>query len=121
LSYCNGGHPPPYLLRATGEIEALALTGGMALGIVGDFAYRSQSVILGKNDTVFLYSDGVTEAANEGKELFGDKRLAKALDGLHCQSLQTVIDGVMVVIEAFAQNEPQADDITMMAVRYLGG
>ncbi len=120
LTYCNGGHPPPYLLRATGEIEALPLTGGMALGVVGDFEYRSQSVILGKNDTVFLYSDGVTEAANEKKELFGDKRLAKALDGLHHQSLQTIIDSVMVVIEAFAQNEPQADDITMMVVRYLG-
>jgi sigma-B regulation protein RsbU (phosphoserine phosphatase) len=118
--YCNGGHPPPYILRDAGEITPLATTGGMALGVMGDFQYRCATVTLQKNDTLFLYSDGVTEANDARFELFGDQRLAGALAGLHHQSLKTIIDGVMVIIEAFAQNEPQADDITMLVVRYFG-
>ena len=120
LVYCNGGHPSPYVLRKTGEIDALPATGGMALGIVGDFAYRSRSVMLQKNDTVFIYSDGVTEATDAQYQLFGDNRLVAALNGLQDQHLNIITDGVLTVIEAFAQNEPQADDITMMAVRYSG-
>ncbi len=119
--YCNGGHPPPYILRATGEIAPLPATGGMALGVVSDFPYRTAAVTLQKNDTLFLYSDGVTEANDARFELFGDQRLSDALAGLQKQSLKTVIDGMMVTIEAFAQNEPQADDITMLVVRYFGG
>ena len=120
LVYANGGHPPPYVLRKTGEISALPVTGGMALGIDGDFVYRSRSVMLQKNDTVFIYSDGVTEATDAQYQLFGDNRLEAALNGLQDQPLKNITDGVLTVIEAFAQNEPQTDDITMMAVRYFG-
>jgi sigma-B regulation protein RsbU (phosphoserine phosphatase) len=121
VAYCNGGHPPPYILRAAGGIEPLPTTGGMALGVVSDFPYRSATVKLQKNDTLFLYSDGITEANDSRFELFGDQRLSDALASLQHQSLKTIIDGVLVIIEAFAQNEPQADDITMLVVRYFGG
>jgi len=121
LVYANGGHPLPYILHATGEVTTLPATGGMALGVMGDFIYRSESVTLQKNDTVFIYSDGVTEATDVQCALFGDERLMAALSGLQDKPLKTVAENVLVSISSFAQNEPQADDITMMVVRYYGG
>ena len=120
LAYCNGGHPPPYVLRADGKVEPLPSTGGMALGVVDDFDYRAASVSLNAKDTLFLFSDGITEAVDARCALFGETRLEAALSDLLNQPLSGILEGVLVLIEAFAQNEPQADDITMMAVRYHG-
>jgi len=118
--YGNAGHPTPYLLGAGGRIVPLSTTGGMALGVVGDFVYRYETVVLQKNESLFLYSDGVTEAANIRDEFFMEERLEKALSELKDRPLKTLVDGTLEKIEAFAQDAPQADDITMMAVRYFG-
>ncbi len=60
VEYCNGGHNPPCIIRANGTIEALNVPGGMALGVMEDFSFRSQQIVLHKGDVIFIYSDGVT-------------------------------------------------------------
>lgn len=120
LVYGNAGHPTPYLLSAGGLIAPLPTTGGMALGVNGDFVYRYETVMLQKNESLFLYSDGVTEAANMRDEFFMEARLEEALAVLKDQPLKTLVDGTLERIEAFAQDAPQTDDITMMVVRYFG-
>jgi serine phosphatase RsbU (regulator of sigma subunit) len=77
LEYCNGGHNPPYIIRASGDLETVETTNGMALGVVEDFHYQAKKLVLRKGDTIFLYSDGVTEAMNEKDELFTEGRLEK--------------------------------------------
>ncbi|MBN2439411.1 MAG: SpoIIE family protein phosphatase [Deltaproteobacteria bacterium] len=118
--YCNGGHNSPYVIRADGRISQLESTGSMALGVVGDFAYRSKAVTLQKDDRLFLYTDGVTEANDAQYGLFSEDRLEKTLAGLRDKPLKELITGTLESIEAFAQETPQADDITMMVVQYYG-
>jgi len=117
--YCNAGHPPPYILRSDGAIESLPVTGGMALGVAEDFAYHSERLTLQDRDSLLLYSDGVTEAADAQGDFFAQVRLEKALVELLGQPLKALVDGVVERIEAFAGDAPQADDITILAVRYL--
>ena len=120
LAYCSAGHPSPYLLRAGERVKPLPAENGMALGVVGDFAYRFRTEMLKKNDCLFLYTDGVTEAADVHCELFEEERLVQALMELKDKNLKAIIEGVLERIEDFAGNAPQADDITMMVVRYKG-
>jgi len=120
VEYCNGGHNPPYIIRASGEIEAVAMTGGIALGVMEDFSFQSKRFVLNKGDAIFIYSDGVTEAMNSRHELFSEERLESELDRLKGLPVSDIIAGVMEKILEFSQDEPQTDDITMMIIQYNG-
>ncbi|MCD6297838.1 MAG: PP2C family protein-serine/threonine phosphatase, partial [Deltaproteobacteria bacterium] len=120
LEYCNGGHNPPYIIRANGELEPVETTNGMALGVVKDFHYKSKKVVLQKGDTIFLYSDGVTEAMNDKDELFTEERLEKGLKVLKDMPIQELINGIMDKLRAFSKGAPQSDDITMMRLKFYG-
>ncbi|MCE5265761.1 MAG: SpoIIE family protein phosphatase [Deltaproteobacteria bacterium] len=118
--YCNAGHNSPYVIPADGRILQIERTEGMAVGIMGDFVYHSKTIMLEKNDRLFLYTDGVTEAQNARCELFSEERLEKELARLRDRSLRELVTGTMEGIEAFVREAPQADDITMMVVHYRG-
>jgi len=120
IEYCNGGHNPPYIIRAGGEIEAVETTGGLALGVMEDFSFQSKRIVLNEGDAIFIYSDGVTEAMNNRHELFSEKRLEGELYRLKDLPVGDILTGVTEKIREFAQDEPQADDITMMIIRYNG-
>jgi len=120
LEYSNGGHNPPYIIRATGDIEKVETTSGLALGVIEDFSFQSKRVVLNKGDSIFIYSDGVTEAMNSKLELFSEKRLERELNNLRGRSVKETITGIMEKIREFSQDEPQADDITMMIIKYNG-
>ena len=120
LYYSNGGHNPPYLVDTNGDIEAFELTGGMALGGVNDFQYQSKRIVLKKGETVFLYTDGVTEAMNERNELFSDDRLEKQIRALEGRPVREIAVDIMKGVEAFTKGVPQSDDITMMILKYHG-
>ncbi|HQL01533.1 MAG TPA: SpoIIE family protein phosphatase, partial [Smithellaceae bacterium] len=68
----------------------------------------------------FLYSDGVTEASNDRNELFESMGLNTVVGDLKTGDPKALIDGMLSRIEAFAGDEPQADDITMLGIRYYG-
>jgi len=118
IVYCNGGHNPPYIIRADGEITQLEGTKGMALGVMEDLTYQSKNITLKKGDNLFLYTDGVTEAVNQQDELFSEKRLEMGLSDLRDQSLKEIISGIMERLEVFSKGVPQADDITMLALKF---
>jgi sigma-B regulation protein RsbU (phosphoserine phosphatase) len=118
--YCNAGHPSPYILRSGDGVEVLPATGGMALGVVEDFAYSSKQLRLHDHDSLLLYSDGITEATDSHGNFFADARLAKTLVELSDQPLKALVDGVVKRVTAFAGDAPQADDITIMVMQYLG-
>jgi len=120
IAYCNGGHNPPYIIRAGGEIEAVETTGGLALGVMEDFSFKSKRIVLNKGDAIFIYSDGVTEAMNSRHKLFSEERLEDELKRLKDLPVGDILTGVTEKIREFAQGEPQADDITMMIIRYNG-
>jgi len=120
LEYCLGGHDPPYLIRTSGDIELLALTDGMMLGVNEDFRYESRKTVIHKGETVFLYTDGVTEAMNPEDKLFTEQRLEKTLAQWREKGPTTIINSVRETIRDFSEGTPQSDDITMLALKFYG-
>ncbi|MBW1803143.1 MAG: serine/threonine-protein phosphatase, partial [Deltaproteobacteria bacterium] len=118
--YCNGGHNPPYIIRSDGGVAAVESTHGMALGVMEDFVYNSKSFTLGKGESLFIYTDGVTEAMNGEEELYSEERLEAALIDLQEASVTDIIGNLMKTIHRFSRDVPQSDDITMMMIRYNG-
>jgi sigma-B regulation protein RsbU (phosphoserine phosphatase) len=119
VAYCNAGHNPPYVLRANGAVEPLAQIGGMVVGLFEHADYEAGQIVLGAGDALFTYTDGVTEATDPAGEEFTTSRLAPCLARCHGLGLDDVIRTVGADVAAFAGAAPQADDITMLALRYL--
>lgn len=120
LEYSNGGHNPPYIIRTNGDIEPLESTKGIPLGVMDDFAYQSRKITLQKGDTLLLYTDGVTEAVNKELELFSEHRLEDALAALKDKTIEEMVGGIVEKAKDFSQGVPQADDMTMLILRYHG-
>ncbi len=119
VAFCNAGHNPPYVLRADGAVEPLAQTGGMVVGLFESAAYEAGHIVLGPGDGVFAYTDGVTEACNAAEEEFSPARLLLCLARCGRLGLDDVIRTVGEELAEFVGEAPQADDITMLALRYL--
>jgi len=120
LEYCLGGHDPPYIIRTSGDIELLDLTDGVMLGVDKDFLYESRKTVIHKGETIFLYTDGVTEAMNPDEKLFTEHRLEKTLAHWKEKDATTMINSVRETIEDFSEGTPQYDDITMLALKFYG-
>jgi sigma-B regulation protein RsbU (phosphoserine phosphatase) len=117
--YANAGHNPPLLSR-DGRFEYMKLSPGCALAVVENVAYRESSVTLGRGDVLFLYTDGVTEAADSGEKLFGGERLREKLNALAESPMKDIVSAVNAEIDAFAGSAEQSDDITILAVEWRG-
>ena len=120
LVYGNGGHNPPFIMRSHGAIEPLEGTNGMALGVMETQSFQAKKIRLQKGDSLFLYTDGVTEAVNDKEELFSEERLKNELKTLKGKTIKDVDSGIMDRVFAFSQGMRQADDITMLILRYYG-
>ena len=90
------------------------------LGAMDKTEYRSYEIQLVPGDTVFLYTDGVTEATNAENEEFGLERMVDALNLELDVPVAKLVDNVRGAVGAFVGDAPQADDITMMVLRYFG-
>ncbi len=116
LEYCNCGHNAPIHLSAAGQVTRLEAT-GLPLAMLADRPARAANVRFGPGDALFVFSDGVTEAVNAAKEEFGDALLLETLEKRHGASVADLVSSVFDAVDAFAGGEPQADDITCIAVR----
>jgi sigma-B regulation protein RsbU (phosphoserine phosphatase) len=120
VAYCNGGHNPPYLLRGDGRVEAMEPTGGLVLGAMKNTAYTAGKLVLQSGDGIFLYTDGVTEAMDGRNEQFSEIRLEASLQQAPSATLPEIIHGVVTAVKNFSNRAPQADDITVLALRFSG-
>ncbi|NDJ55086.1 MAG: SpoIIE family protein phosphatase [Chloroflexi bacterium] len=117
LTYANGGHNPPLLLRPrTGERFWLART-GLPLGLFDDRPWSQQDLRLEEGDVLILYTDGVTEAQNAHMEQFGEDRLTQAARELQHSSAQQICSGILSAVQELTQDELPFDDITLVVVR----
>lgn len=120
LSYANGGHNPPVVVREDGEVVELPQTGGMAMGIMAGLTYQQGEARLHAGDTLFLYTDGISEAMDEQGREFTVERLLASLSESHQQSLDIVVSNVTEAVSNFVGKAPQHDDMTYLVVRYKG-
>ena len=120
LDYTNGGHNPAYILRGkNGELERLGRFPNLVVGGFEDFSYKSESAQLNPGDSLFLYTDGITEAFDAKDEAFGDERLEDSLVELYHDDAKTIIEGVYADLGEFIGDRTQSDDITMLVVKRL--
>lgn len=121
MEYANAGHNPPYLNSGQGRsLNPLESTGGLALGVMPGIPYRSRYLVLKPGDVLFIYTDGVTEAINAQEALFSENRLEQGLTDLKAESMDQMVSGILTLVQDFSKGVPQADDITLMAIRYNG-
>lgn len=116
LTYVNAGHNPPLWIKCDGTIEKLTRT-GIALGAAEDVRYEQRVVPLEKDDSVLLYTDGLTESFNYDGEFFGEERLIEAIRANLCSSAGDLLDVVDKSLLDFVQDMPAADDLTMLVLR----
>jgi serine phosphatase RsbU (regulator of sigma subunit) len=120
FTYVNAGHNPPLLRRKGGEFEFLKMRRGFVIAGMPDMVYRESSIMLAPGDELFMYTDGVTEAANNSDELFTEARLLAAANRYSGRPLKDFLSLIKGEIDAFADGAAQADDITMLALRIAG-
>jgi sigma-B regulation protein RsbU (phosphoserine phosphatase) len=119
VEYVNAGHNPPYLLSASG-ISKVEMTGGIALGILGDVSFKSKVIEMKPGDKLFLYTDGITEAFNTELIAYGEEKLESFLNQRFHLPIETIIKDSFTDINVFVDAAPQSDDITMLAIAYNG-
>lgn len=115
LRYANCGHNPPLLLRADDRVERLAATATI-LGAFRTWDCAVAEVVLEPGDTLVLYSDGITEAADGQDEEFGEARLLEAVRRHRAEGAPALIAGILAAVHGFRRGE-QADDMTLVAAR----
>ena len=116
MRYCNAGHCAPLLIDSAGtRIGPLPVEPNIPVGILTDMKYKIQETTIDPNTTIFLYTDGLTEAENTRHVLFGEERLMEALQPLPPQSL---IEHVTEVTRQFVGEAEQSDDMTMLTILY---
>ena len=119
FEYCNAGHNTPFLVSSEGEVKALDNVGGLILGAMKDTEYESNVIIVKSGESIFLYTDGVTEAMNKNEEEFEESRLLKCLSGKVNVSSQGLIQNVFDDVQNFANGKEQSDDITCLSLKYI--
>ena len=118
--YANAGHNPPFVVKRPGDVSALPMTGGMAVGVMPGMPYDEDSVTLAPGDTMFLYTDGITEAMNVEQEEFTEARLEEVLAEARDLPVQSVLENVTSAVVKFVGGAEQSDDITCIVLRYDG-
>ena len=121
FEYSNGGHNPPYLISTDGKAKQLDNIGGLILGAIKEAEYQSNVVIIKPGESLFFYTDGVTEAFNKDAEEFHETRLEKSLANKNSLSVNELVEHVFKDVQAYSEGTEQSDDITCVALKYLKG
>ena len=116
MKYISAGHNHPVLIRG-GKAEFIKSKSSFVLAGMENVKYNESELCLTEGDSLFLYTDGVTEAATSENELFGDERLLGCLNECAGEDVQAILDKVNGSIEAFVRDAEQFDDITMLCVK----
>jgi sigma-B regulation protein RsbU (phosphoserine phosphatase) len=116
LTYANGGHPPPAIISELGEVKARLPATGPAVGMMPDMDFDIQQIKLEPGDTLFAFSDGVTDARSPDKKFFTEKQLLPLL-AQPVSSATGLLERIKTSLEAHIASADQFDDITILAAR----
>jgi sigma-B regulation protein RsbU (phosphoserine phosphatase) len=117
----SAGHNPPVVRRADGRTEEIRPNPGVPLGIMPGVHYPVAEITLGPGDALIAYTDGVTDAQDAREEDFGMDRLAQAAAATPASDARRLADGIVAAVSAFAGDQPQPDDITLVTLLRRSG
>jgi sigma-B regulation protein RsbU (phosphoserine phosphatase) len=118
--YANAGHNPPVFLPCGGEPEWIPPFGEPVAGIMEGMRYSTKTMTLKPGDLLFIYTDGVTEAMDPDGALFGEERLMHMLSAEDEPFAPKLVKDVGEAIRVFTRGAEQSDDITMLAMQFMG-
>ena len=116
LICANAGHDDPIVIR-NGKAEIIRQRHGLLMAQMEGIPYREQEIMLQPGDTIFVYTDGVSEATSAANELYGKDRILAALDRAAGKTPEEILAAVKEDVDAFVGDAPQFDDITMLSVK----
>ncbi len=124
LRYCNAGHNPPVL-----NTQFLPVVANLPVGMMTEWEYQEQELMLDTNSILFLYTDGLTEAENAAYELMDEERVMDVVAEFFAKnpsqgdigSPQELVEAMTDATHQFVGNHEQNDDLTMMAIKWKGG
>ncbi len=111
----NAGHMPPLILK-DGAVQETA-HGGVAIGMMPDATFSEQQIEFRRGDTLLVYSDGLTEAANEAGEFFGEQRLLALLRSSTGLSAQQIGERLVAAADQFAGEARAHDDLSLIVLK----
>ena len=123
VEMANAGHPNPILLcAATGEIKELVHEKGQvqygAIGIKGiDVSFPQINFLMSEGDVLVCFTDGLTEAMNRERELFGKERVMEIISECREKSAAEILDALLKGIEKFSAGNPADDDLTVIVLK----
>ncbi len=120
LTAANAGHEYPVLKKASGSFELLKDKHGLVIGAMDGMRYKEYELQMEPGAKLFVYTDGVPEATNGDKELFGVERMLTALNGSPDTGPKKILENVRSAVDDFVKDAEQFDDITMLCMEYKG-
>jgi sigma-B regulation protein RsbU (phosphoserine phosphatase) len=118
LSWTVGGHTAPWILPANGPARQLDCPRGFMVGMFDDATFDSTEAQLEPGDIILAHTDGITDAENPRTEMFGKARLAHLFRSIDQRGVAVVANRIVETVQAFTSGAPQADDITLLAVKF---
>ncbi|MCR5421692.1 MAG: SpoIIE family protein phosphatase [Lachnospiraceae bacterium] len=120
ITFASAGHEYPAFYRLEEGFRLEKDKHGMPLATLEDLRFRENETQLKEGEILYLYTDGVTEATNGAKELFGEGRMISSLQKHHDNDMENLLKNVRKDIDEFVGDAPQFDDITMLGIKYNG-
>ncbi len=119
VEYTNAGHDAPIIITDE-DIQMMPVDPNIAIGVMADFEYTIQQTVLPTNATIFLYTDGLTEAEDKDCQLFGDERIDETLRKMgNTITPKALIETMTSAVHEFVGQAEQSDDLTMLAITYF--
>ena len=112
LRYCNAGHDAPYI-----QAEHLPCDSNLPVGLMPDLKYSEQEATIAPGNILFLYTDGLTEAENGSRNLFGMQRITDVITAFN-GSPKELIETMTAAVHQYVGDTEQSDDLTMLAIKY---
>ena len=119
LKYCNAGHNSPLIVDTNGRVYPMRVEPNLPLGLFDGYPYEGQEMMLDKGMMLYMYTDGINEAENQDKELFGDNRLLALLKQNVSKTPTEIIDESFAAVKCHADGAAQSDDITVLCFKYF--
>jgi phosphoserine phosphatase RsbU/P len=120
FSFARAGHEPPLVVHKDGTVERIPHSPGMALGLWANVTLDERSIQLLPGDTLFLYTDGITDCRNPKGEPFGLERVKEALSSFSNRNAQQMCDNLLESLQGYQNGCKQDDDVTLVAAKVLG-
>ena len=117
IRYVNAGHMPPMIVRADdGSVEE-PRDHGMAMGVLENIEYEDREVHLEPGDLLLVYTDGIVEASDAMRQMFGRERLSEAASKNRTKSAVELAECISDAVDAFVGDAPQFDDLTLVVAK----